>query len=72
MVKFNEQLKIIRKQQGKTQKEVAVSIGIGESNYQNLEYGKSQPLLKTLVNLADCFDVSLDYLVGRSDNPMRY
>lgn len=30
-----------------------------------------QPTMKNLIKLADYFDVSLDYLVGRSDNPER-
>lgn len=35
--------------------------------YQFYEYGKSEPKINVLIALADYFDVSLDYLVGRSD-----
>ena len=38
-------------------------------NYQDYEYGKVVPSATILIALADYFDVSLDYLVGRSDDP---
>ena len=37
-----------------------------------LEKGKRSPSFEVLCALADYFDVSLDYLVGRSDDPGRY
>lgn len=70
MIKFNEHLKNIRKSQNKTQKETSVALGITERNYQILEYGKSKPSFDTLIALADYFNVSLDYLVGRTDDPI--
>ena len=39
-----------------------------EKCYQNYEGNRSTPHFKTLIILADYFDVSLDYLVGRSDD----
>ncbi|MBQ6252483.1 helix-turn-helix transcriptional regulator [Ruminococcus sp.] len=63
---FNERLKMIRTQKGLTQKEVAASIRLGERNYQSFEYGECKPSFDTLIALADLFDVSLDYLVGRT------
>ena len=41
-------------------------------NYQDYEYGKVVPSAAILIALADYFDVSLDYLVGRSDDPQRH
>ncbi len=38
-------------------------------HYQQIEYGKVNIPTLTLIFLADYFDVSLDYLVGRTDNP---
>lgn len=67
---FNERLKEIRKSQKLTQKEVANSINFAERNYQSLEYGQCKPSFDTLIALADCFNVSLDYLVGRTDDPI--
>ena len=68
---FNEHLRSIRKLQNKTQKETAQAVGANERNYQDWEYGRNKPGFDSLVALADFFNVSLDYLVGRSDNPAR-
>lgn len=69
MVIFHEHLKKIRKDKKKTQKEVASAIELSERNYQSFEYGKVKPSFETLIALADYFDISIDYLVGRTDNP---
>lgn len=66
---FNERLKEIRQSKKLTQKEVANSINLGERNYQSFEYGKCKPSFDTLIALADLFNVSIDYLVGRTDDP---
>lgn len=71
MTTFIERLKICRKNCKVTQKQVAVAIGTSEQNYQRYERGTQQPTLPVLLALADYFDVSLDYLVGRSDDPER-
>jgi len=65
------QLKKIRAEMGFTQKQVADGIGVTEQAYQRYEYGKVVPSALVLIALADFFDVSLDYLVGRSDDPAR-
>lgn len=67
-----ERLKLLRKDRGVTQKEIASSVGVSEVSYQRFEYGTVRPSLETLIALADYFGVSLDYLVGRSDDPRIY
>lgn len=69
---FFERLKEVRTLQQKTQKQVADFLGIKPNAYQNYEYGKREPDITGLIALADYFDVSLDYLVGRSDDPQRH
>ena len=69
---FKERLKDLRKNNNVTQKQLAFDISLSERNYQSLEYGNVKPSYETLIKLADYFDVSLDYLVGRSDDPKRY
>jgi len=64
-----ERLKQLRKEKGTTQKTIAAETGIAQRHYQDYEYGKKKPGSDALVALADYFDVSLDYLVGRTDNP---
>ena len=68
-MKFSERLRMIRKEKGMTQIEVAAKIHISERHYQAYEAGKHEPTLSVLLRLADLFDVSLDYLAGRSDAP---
>jgi len=65
-----QRLKDLRKTVGITQKQTALAINISERNYQRLEAGE-KPNYENLIALADYFDVSLDYLVGRSDDPKR-
>ena len=65
------QFKKVRAEKGYTQKDVAEGIGIAEQAYQRYEYGKSVPSALVLLSLADFYNVSLDYLVGRSDDPSR-
>lgn len=72
MMTIGESLKRFRKMFGVTQRQAAESAGIVTEAYQKYEYGKNVPLTTLLIKLADAYDVSLDYLVGRSDNPQRY
>lgn len=68
---FPERLKELRIYRNLTQKEIADSIGMAPVAYQRYEYGTREPAYQKLIALADYFDVSLDYLVGRSDDPTR-
>ena len=58
-----------RKEFGLTQKEVAEHAHVDVRTYQNYEYGEIVPSATVLIAIANHYDVSLDYLVGRSDNP---
>ncbi len=69
---FQERLRLTRNEKGVSQKQVADGVNITEVGYQNYEVGRRKPNFDVLVSLADFFNVSLDYLVGRSDNPQRY
>ena len=62
-------IKEIRKLHKFTQKQVSDHLQIAERSYQSIEYGKSKPTIENLIKLADYFDVSTDYLLGRTDNP---
>ena len=69
MMNLPDALRRFRKTYKQTQKQTAAIAGINERVYQSYEYGKVAPTINVLIALADYFDVSLDYLVGRSDNP---
>lgn len=71
MEKFAERLKLLRKQGKVTQVNMAAYLNCTEQHYQRIEYGKVNIPTLDLIALADYFDVSLDYLVGRSDCPRR-
>lgn len=57
---------------GLTQHGVARQLDISDTTYQRYEYGTRAPDIVTLDKLADLFGVTLDYLVGRSDDPTRH
>ena len=61
-----------RKSKGISQKVLANALGISDAAITMMEKGKRYPSFEILISLADYFDVSLDYLVGRSDDPKRY
>ena len=61
----------LRKKQGLTQKQLATDVSLSEVGIQNYEGRRRKPNFDVLISLADFFNVSLDYLVGRSDNPQR-
>ncbi|MEY8382319.1 helix-turn-helix transcriptional regulator [Christensenellaceae bacterium 44-20] len=69
---FSERLLELRKSRNLTQKDVYSAVGLSALGYQRYEYGQREPAFQKLIALADFFDVSLDYLVGRSDDPARH
>lgn len=69
---FKDRLKQLRNNHGISQQTLASKVGVSDTALQNYEYGKREPALSTIISLADYFDVSIDYLVGRSDNPDRH
>ncbi|WP_206457857.1 helix-turn-helix domain-containing protein [Anaerovorax sp. IOR16] len=69
MFNFGEHLKALRKAQNITQKQLAQDINASERGIQNYELNLRKPTYDILIALADYFDVSIDYLVGRTDNP---
>ena len=72
MFNFGQHLKELRKAKGVTQKQLAIDIGASERGIQQYELGARKPTYDMLIALADYFNVSLDYLVGRSDDPARH
>ena len=71
VMSFSDRIIQLKKERKLLQKDIASSIGLSLRAYQYYEKGKKEPTLSVLLRLADYFDVSLDYLVGRSDDPVR-
>ena len=61
-------LKELRKERNLTQTEVANGIGTGQSNVRRWEIGEVLPSSDYVIKLADFFQVSADFLLGRSDD----
>ena len=64
---LKERIRELRKEECETQVQVAEALGIAEQHYQKYERGASLPNLENVWKLADHFGVSIDYLVGRSE-----
>lgn len=64
---FAVRLKELRKQAHLTQVEFAKRLGIGQSSYADWERGKKKPTQENLVKIAQVLNVSIDYLVGNSE-----
>ena len=62
-------LKKLRLQKKKTQLNVQLETGIEQALLSKYESGKRIPPTETLMVLADYYDVSMDYIMGRTDNP---
>ncbi len=65
---FSHRLKELRYECGLTQKEVSDAVGSTQSNLGKWENNKIQPAADMVVKLADFFQVSTDYLLGRTDD----
>jgi len=64
---LNVRLKQLRENMGFSQEQVAEKIGISRNSVYNYETGERKPDSDILIKYADLFDVSIDYLVGRSN-----
>lgn len=72
MSNLSERLLLLKTTRNLLQKDIAYNTGLSLRAYQRYEHGERNPTSDVLIALADYFDVSLDYLVGRSDDPTRY
>lgn len=69
---FAERLKLLRTNRKITMQKLADEIGLkNKGTIGQFETEITVPSSETLISLADYFDVSIDYLVGRSDNHIR-
>lgn len=62
-------LRECRKNAGLDQKYVAVTLGVKGPSVSNWETGKTNPTHENLLKLADLYGVTIDYLMGRTDDP---
>ena len=64
---FNERLKILRAEHSLTQEQAADEIGMPLRSHHRLEADGYKTHYDTLIKIADFYDVSVDWLMGRTD-----
>ena len=62
-------LKEIRKNKGISQLKLAIELNTNQNTISRYETGEREPGINELIKIADYFNVSIDYLLGRTDNP---
>lgn len=68
---FSDRLLSLRKSKNLSMQDLGSVANVSDEAIRLLEKAKRSPSFEVLCALADFFDVSIDYLVGRSDNPKR-
>lgn len=62
-------LKELRKKKGISQLRLATDLNTTQNTISRYETGEREPGIDELVKIADYFNVSVDYLIGRTENP---
>jgi len=66
---MNNNLKKLRQERKLTQIAVQMKTGIEQALISKFENGERVPPTETLIILADFYDVSIDYILGKTENP---
>ena len=66
---MKNRLKELRKSRGYTQLSLQMQTGIEQALLSKFETGERIPPTETLIRLAEFYDVSIDYILYRTDNP---
>jgi transcriptional regulator with XRE-family HTH domain len=70
--KFSQRIKNLRIESGMTQAEFGMMFNLSKQSINDIENCRNVTSIEKLIAIADHFDVSLDYLVGRTDDPRRF
>ena len=68
MMTFSEKLMDLRRKSGLSQEQLADRLGVTRQSVSKWESGTAMPELVKLISLSDIFGVSVDYLLGRTEN----
>lgn len=69
---FPEILKELREKKGITQDQLASALHLSKNAISHYEKDVNSPSIETLEKIADIFDVSVDYLIGRTSVPVKF
>lgn len=64
---IGDRLKMLRKEKGLTMKEIGKIIGVSDAAWTKYETNRAEPSIESLIKIADYFQVSLDFLLGRTN-----
>ena len=62
-------IKELRKKKGISQLRLATDLNTTQNTISRYETGEREPGINELIKIADYFNVSVDYLIGRTENP---
>lgn len=71
-MEFSKILKQLREKSGYTQEQLGSVLNLSKNAISHYENETNTPNLDTLIKIADTFDISVDYLVGRTKNSIPY
>ena len=69
MMNLADRIQYLRKQKGISQIKLAIDLSMNQNSISRYENGMRQADYETLIKFADYFNVSIDYLLERTDNP---
>ena len=69
MTEFSRRLQMLRERQHKSRRVVSELCGLPTDAIRRYERGEAKPTADSLIAIANYFEVSIDYLLGRTDNP---
>lgn len=69
MTEFSKRLQMLRERQHKSRRVVSELCGLPTDAVRRYERGEAKPTADSLIAIANYFEVSIDYLLGRTDNP---
>ena len=67
MISFKERLKELRAERNITQQELGKLVNMSKMAISHWEKGHSEPSISQLIALSNYFEVSVDYLIGKSE-----
>lgn len=68
-MEYIKRIRDLREDSDKTQKEIADVLGISQTMYARYERGANELPIRHLMKLADYYNVSTDFILGRTDEP---
>ncbi len=63
-----ERIRDLREEKNMTQKQIAELLGMSQTGYSKYETGENDIPTAVLIKLADFYNISIDYMLGRADN----